>query len=81
MALKRLLSFVAEDTTQNIFLWDNEKLSVKFERTFNLNDKIIFVWSKIGSETAKMSINITISNICGAPQILDNFVLAVEKMR
>ena len=40
-------SSVAEGATQNILLlWDNDKLSVKFERTYNLNDKIIFVWSK-----------------------------------
>ena len=34
---------------------------------------------KIGSETAKLSINITVSNICGAPQIFDNFEPAVDK--
>ena len=34
---------------------------------------------KIGSKMAEISINITISNICGAQQIFDYFEPAVEK--
>ena len=34
---------------------------------------------KIGSETVEISINITISNICVPPQILDNYNQLLKK--
>ena len=46
-------------------------MSVKLERTDNLKDNHLCL-IKIGSETAEISINITISDICGAPQIFDD---------
>ena len=44
-------------------------MSLELERTYNLDDKINFYFFiKVGSETAEISINKTISNICGAPK-------------
>ena len=52
-----------------------KNLSVKFEKTYNLN----FFFIKIGSEAAEISLNITISNICVPPQIFDDLKKPLKK--